>query len=67
MASADLLPKHPTFNNFTQGWNALSGYSFTHFYLNTFGLIAGVLFTTIVSNSLVAFGFARISFPLRNF
>ncbi|GAA3333143.1 hypothetical protein GCM10020331_096050 [Ectobacillus funiculus] len=37
------------------------------FFINTFELILSVLFTTIISCSLVAFGFARLDFPLRNF
>lgn len=65
--SANLFPAHPTWSNFIDGWNAISGFSFTHFYVNTFELIFGVLFTTIISCSLVAFGFARLDFPLRNF
>ncbi|MFP3126424.1 MULTISPECIES: carbohydrate ABC transporter permease [Bacillaceae] len=67
LSSASLFPAHPTWSNFTDGWNAISGFSFTHFYINTFELILGVLFTSIISSSLVAFGFARLDFPLRNF
>lgn len=67
IGSAVFFPVHPTLSNFVLGWDAIPGYSFTHFYLNTFKLIVGVLFTSVVSCSLVAFGFARLDFPLRNF
>lgn len=67
IASANLIPFHPTLSNFINGWTAIPGVTFTQFYLNTFQLVFGVLFTTIISTSLVAFGFARLDFPLRNF
>ncbi|MFC4598087.1 carbohydrate ABC transporter permease [Cohnella hongkongensis] len=67
LSSAGLFPRHPTWDNFTQGWNAIVNHSFTTFYLNTFKLMFSVLFTSLVSCSLVAFGFARLRFPLKNF
>lgn len=67
MSSPSLIPIKATLANFVEGWNAVPGFSFTHFYANTFLLIAGVLFTTLVSCSLVAFGFSRLDFPLRSF
>jgi oligogalacturonide transport system permease protein len=67
MSSPGLIPANASFINFIEGWNAVPGYTFTHFYTNTFMLIAGVLFTTIISCSLVAFGFSRLDFPLRSF
>jgi ABC-type glycerol-3-phosphate transport system permease component len=61
-----LFPSQPMWTNFTDGWYAIPGHSFTDFYINNFQLEAGILFTTVISCSLVAFGFARIEFPLRN-
>ncbi|MDR0136882.1 carbohydrate ABC transporter permease [Metabacillus idriensis] len=65
--SIHFFPKNPTVSNFIDGWYAIPGFTFTQFYLNTFELIAGVLFTTLISCSLVAFAFARLDFPLKNF
>ncbi|MFJ5621591.1 carbohydrate ABC transporter permease [Peribacillus loiseleuriae] len=65
--SANLIPHYPTLANFAEGWFAIPGFTFTHFFVNTFELILGVLFTTLVSCSLVAFAFARLDFPLRKF
>ncbi|MCQ6264081.1 carbohydrate ABC transporter permease [Fictibacillus sp. WQ 8-8] len=65
--SINLFPINPTLSNFTEGWHAIPGFTFTHFFMNTFELILGVLFTTIISCSLVAFAFARLDFPLRKF
>ncbi|MFS0725509.1 carbohydrate ABC transporter permease [Paenibacillus sp. 1P07SE] len=67
MSSPGLLPANPSWTNFIEGWQAVPGYDFTTFYANTFLLIAGVLFTSLLSCSLVAFGFARLDFPLRSF
>jgi oligogalacturonide transport system permease protein len=65
--SIHFFPINPTFSNFIDGWYAIPGFTFTQFYLNTFELIGGVLFTTLISCSLVAFAFARLDFPLKNF
>jgi len=67
MSSPGIFPKTWLWSNFTDGWNSVPNFSFTHFYGNTFTLIAGVLFTTVISTSLVAFAFARLDFPLRKF
>ncbi|WP_226681915.1 carbohydrate ABC transporter permease [Sutcliffiella horikoshii] len=67
MNSINIFPETPVFSNFTEGWIAIPGFTFTHFYMNTFVLILAVLFTTLISCSLVAFAFARLDFPLRNF
>jgi len=65
MNSPSLFPKEWLWSNITEGWTALPKYTFTHFYLNTFELILGVIITSIVSCSLVAFGFARLDFPFK--
>lgn len=67
MASASLFPSIPQWSNFTNGWNAIPGQTFTTFYMNTFYLELAVLIATLISCTLVAFGFARLDFPLKNF
>lgn len=67
MSLPSLLPLQPTLSNFVDGWYAIRGYTFTHFYMNTFKLTGAVLIVTLLSCSLVAFGFARLHFPLRGF
>ncbi|MBC8080096.1 MAG: carbohydrate ABC transporter permease [Gorillibacterium sp.] len=67
MSSPNIFPSTPMWSNFVNGWTAIPNYSFTHFYMNSFQLVLGILFTTILSCSVVAFGFARLDFPLRNF
>ena len=67
MSSPTFFPTVWLWSNFTDGWVALPKFTFTHFYMNSFELIAGVLITSVFSCSLVAFGFARLDFPLENF
>jgi ABC-type glycerol-3-phosphate transport system permease component len=67
MSLPNLFPANPLWSNFKAGWYAIPGHSFTDFYLNNLQLELGILITTVISCSLVAFGFARLDFPLRNF
>ncbi|OBZ17751.1 carbohydrate ABC transporter permease [Bacillus sp. FJAT-26390] len=65
MNSPSLFPNEWMWSNFTDGWAALPKYTFTHFYMNTFEIMLGVVITSVISCSLVAFGFARLDFPLK--
>ncbi len=67
LGSPGIFPSVPKWSNFTDGWNSVPVHSFTDFYLNTFGLEAMVLLATLLSTTLVAFGFARLDFPLKKF
>lgn len=67
LSSPGIFPSVPQWSNFTKGWNSIPGHTFTDFYLNTFGLEIAVIATTLVSCTLVAFGFARLDFPLKGF
>lgn len=66
LASPNIFPSVPQWSNFVKGWNAVPGHTFTDFYLNTFALEAAVIAATLVSSTLVAFGFGRLNFPLKN-
>lgn len=65
LSSPGIFPTVPVWQNFVEGWRSVPGYSFTHFYLNTFKLELAVLIVTLISCTLVAFGFARLDFPLK--
>jgi ABC-type glycerol-3-phosphate transport system permease component len=67
LSSPNLFPSSPQWSNFVKGWNSVPGHSFTDFYLNTFGLEIAVLAVTLISSTLVAFGFGRLNFPLKTF
>lgn len=61
-----LWPKEWLWRNYLDGWNALPRYTFTYFYLNSFKLNIATTVLHVVAASLVAFGFARLTFPLKN-
>ncbi|ULO09900.1 carbohydrate ABC transporter permease [Paenibacillus sp. 19GGS1-52] len=67
LSSPNIFPSVPQWSNFVNGWNSVPGHSFTDFYFNTFELEIAVLMATLISCTLVAFGFARLDFPLKKF
>ena len=58
-----LIPAHPVFENFGKAWNALP---FTVFVRNTVFVAVVATGATVLSSSLVAYGFARFRFWGRN-
>lgn len=62
-----LLPEHPTLEHYLNGWSGFGGVTFTTFYRNSI-IYAGLgTLGSVASSAVVAFGFARIRFPGRNF
>ena len=66
-SSRSLFPKQFLFENYINGWQsgATGRLTFTNFFINTFTLVIPVVFFTLVSCSLVAYGFARFQFPFK--
>ena len=65
LTSANLWPKVWTLDNYIQGWVGLPRYSFSHFFTNSFMVVGTIVLLAVIVCSLVAFGFARLHFPLR--
>jgi multiple sugar transport system permease protein len=61
-----IIPKNPTFSNFSEAWNH-PGMNFTRWTINTLYLSLSVVLGVVLTSSLVAYGFARLRFPGRNF
>lgn len=57
-----LLPKHFDLSGFIEGWKSSGQYTFTDFFINTFVLVVPTVIFTVVSCTVVAYGFARFSF-----
>lgn len=64
-ASSALLPQKFLWQNYVQGWQsgATGDITYTNFFINTFTLVIPVVLFTVMSCSLVAYGFARFNFP----
>ena len=62
-----LFPRNPTIEHYINGWRGFGGVSFSIFYRNT--VIITVLGTlgVVFSSAYTAFGFARLTFPMRRF
>ena len=65
--STSLFPRvwHP--ENYTNGWQsgATGSVTYTNFFLNTFKLVLPVVFFTVISCTVTAYGFARFDFPMK--
>lgn len=59
---AGLLPSSYSFQNFIDGWNG-TVIPYTKYFLNTALMVIPTTLFTIISCSLVAYGFARFRFP----
>lgn len=60
------IPENLRWENFAIGWKALPPYTYTLFFKNSF-IIAGInVIGSILSNTLVAYGFARLSFKYKD-
>lgn len=58
-----LVPRHMTLRHYIDGWQGFGGVTFAVFYKNTI-IYAGLgTVLAVVTSALVAYGFARISFP----
>ena len=65
--TASFLPETWTLDNYSQGWQGISGYSFWVFLSNSLSVVAMVMLGNVFSCSLTAFAFAKIRFPLSGF
>lgn len=64
--AANLIPKKIQLENYVNGWKGMGGISFGIFFKNSF--IVAILATigSVLSSSIVAYGFSRIKFKYKN-
>lgn len=65
-ASGKLLPGEIRWENFVDGWHAIPGFTFGTFFYNSFFISVLSVIGTVASSAIVAFGFARLTFPLKS-
>ncbi|REJ22600.1 MAG: ABC transporter permease, partial [Paenibacillaceae bacterium] len=62
-----IWPEVPIWENYTKGWEFSANYTFGHFFANTLLMEVGNVVGGVLTAAVVAFGFARLNFPLRGF
>ena len=63
-ASLSLVPqKEWVWTAYRDGWNGIGNATFSLFFVNTFKMVIPTVIFTLVSSTMVAYGFARFRFP----
>lgn len=57
-----LFPARFDFSGFAKGWRSTGQYTYVNYFWNTFALVIPTVAFTVVSSTLVAYGFARFRF-----
>ncbi len=65
--SLTLWPENFSVNNYVTGWLGFGGITFGTFFRNSIIVSCGATLGTVLSSSLVAYGFSRLRFPGRRF
>ena len=65
LSSFSVFPRKFLFDGYVQGWNGIGNHTFALYFINTFKMVVPTVFFTLVSSSLVAYGFARFRFPMK--
>lgn len=61
--SIKLLPSSFGFQNYVDGWKGSGNITYGTYFLNTFRLVLPTTLLTVLSSTIVAYGFARFNFP----
>lgn len=61
-----LIPKALTIENYRTGWKGYAGVSFGRFFVNSFFMCAAAVIGNLISCSMAAYAFGRLSFVGRN-
>lgn len=67
LSSLSLWPNTFDLSGYVKGWQGTGQYTFTHFYKNTFLLVLPTVLLTLISSTLVAYGFSRFCYKGRGF
>jgi multiple sugar transport system permease protein len=65
--AASLIPSRWVWGNYAQGWKGFGDYGFGLFFKNSLIVTVLVVIGTLISSTLVSFGFGRLKFPLKGF
>ena len=59
--SLKLLPNSFSFQYYIDGWKGSGKFTYTKFFINTFIMVVPTTLLTVLSSTLVAYGFARFN------
>lgn len=62
-----LMPNQWNFDNYATGWKGFGGITFATFFKNSFIVTLAATVGSVLSSTLIAYGFARIKFRGKNF
>lgn len=62
-----LFTSSPTWDGFINGWKTGTEYTFGHYMINTLYYVIPKVILTVVSSTIVAYGFARFEIPYKGF
>lgn len=65
--AANLIPSEIRFDNYVNGWKGMGGVTFGTFFSNSVIVSVLATFGSVVSSSIVAYGFSRIKFKFKGF
>ncbi|MBW7454712.1 carbohydrate ABC transporter permease [Paenibacillus sepulcri] len=63
--SLSLWTSHAQWDSYRKGWMGAGQYTFTLYFINTLKLVIPTVLLTVVSSTIVGYGFARFNFPLK--
>ncbi len=66
-SSLSLIPHEWSLEGFINGWKTGTEYTFGHYIINTFLYVIPKVILTVISSTIVAYGFARFDFPWKKF
>lgn len=65
-SSISFIPGKFDITPYINGWKTVTPYTMGHYFLNTFLIVLPKTVFAVISSVLVAYGFARFDFPLKN-
>ncbi|WP_273325537.1 carbohydrate ABC transporter permease [Vallitalea guaymasensis] len=65
--SLSLIPQKIVMNSYSEGWKGIGQFGYSTFFGNTFKLVIPITFFTVISSTIVGYGFARFTFPFKKF
>ena len=64
---SSIIPQNPTLSHYVDGWKGFGNISFSVFYKNTIIISVVTTICLVFSSAFIAYGFARLNFPLKKF